>query len=79
MKLPRWTVYPALALIASLIVTAVPQAGYAPLNEGAAARAREAYLQRAAAVAGSERVELRTEREQRKPTELPPASSIIRD
>lgn len=76
MRLPRWTVYPALALIASLVVTAVPQAGYAPQNEGAAARARAAYLARAAAAASSERVELRAQSER---TELPSARPATQD
>ncbi len=42
MKLPRWTVYPALAVIATLIVTALPHVGEDSVHKGAAKRARDA-------------------------------------
>lgn len=40
MKVPRWTVYPALGVMVTLLVTAVPHAGDTPMHEGAAKRAR---------------------------------------
>jgi len=69
MKLPRWTVYPALALIAALVVTAVPHAAHVPPNAGAAQRARAAFLQRKAL--SSKRVEISAESPQ--PHEPAPA------
>lgn len=46
MRLPRWTVYPALAVLVLLVVTAVPHvAGDEGEHEGAAARARELHRQ----------------------------------
>jgi len=43
MKLPRWTVYPALGVLATLVVTAVPRASETPEHSGKAKRARELY------------------------------------
>ncbi len=43
MRLPRWTVYPALAVLTLLVVTAVPHTGDEAEHEGAAARARELH------------------------------------
>jgi|GEM_PF-3406549 len=61
MRLPRWTTYPALALIGLLLATAVPQRGSSAHHEGAAQRARRAAeMRRAAAAAHQERVEIRT-------------------
>ena len=48
MKLPRWTVYPALAVIALFAVTAVPSRGSRPHHEGAALRARSVAEAKAA-------------------------------
>ena len=47
MKIPRWTVYPALAVIGTLIITAVPKTEKVDKAEGAAKRAREALIERA--------------------------------
>lgn len=63
MKLPRWTVYPALATLATLAVTAVPQRGSLPHHEGAANRAREMATERA--VPSSEEARLEAELEGR--------------
>lgn len=49
MKLPRWTVYPALAVLALFAVTAVPSRGSRPHHEGAAKRARSVAEAKAAA------------------------------
>ena len=45
MRLPRWTVYPALAVLILLVVTAVPHTGDEGEHTGAAARARELHGQ----------------------------------
>lgn len=49
MKIPRWTVYPALAVIGTLLITAVPKTEQGEKPEGAAKRAREALIERATA------------------------------
>ena len=61
MRLPRWTTYPALAVIGVLVVTAVPRGNTTPQNEGAALRARAAYQERLEQAARSQRVELESE------------------
>ncbi len=61
MRLPRWTTYPALAVIGILVVSAVPRGNSAPQNEGAAMRARAAYQERLEEAARSQRVELESE------------------
>ncbi len=48
MKLPRWTVYPALAVIMTLIVTAVPRGGDSSGHDGEAEEARRAQAAREA-------------------------------
>lgn len=45
MKLPRWTVYPAMATLAVLAMTAVPRRGSNFHSEGAAQRTREAAIE----------------------------------
>jgi len=45
MRLPRWTVYPALAVLVLLVVTAVPHTGDESEHQGAAARARDLHRQ----------------------------------
>ena len=45
MRLPRWTVYPAIAVLILLVVTAVPHTGDEGEHTGAAARARELHDQ----------------------------------
>ncbi len=51
MKLPRWTVYPALAVIGTLLITALPHTSDNPKGsedaEGAALRARGAIVDQA--------------------------------
>ena len=51
MKLPRWTVYPALAVIGTLIVTALPHTAESSEGsedlEGAALRARAKLVENA--------------------------------
>lgn len=51
MKIPRWTVYPALAVIGTLIITAVPHTADLTENgervEGSAQRARATIVERA--------------------------------
>lgn len=47
MRPPRWTVYPALAVIATLVVTAIPHTGGSSLHRGSAKRARAAFEERA--------------------------------
>jgi hypothetical protein len=52
MKLPRWTVYPALAVIGTLLFTALPNTAESPEGnedaEGAALRARASIIEQAA-------------------------------
>lgn len=45
MKLPRWTVYPAIAVLMLMAVTAVPHAGESGEHEGAARRLRRRQLE----------------------------------
>ena len=53
MKLPRWTVYPALAVIGTLLFTALPHTAETPEGsddpEGAALRARAKIVEKATA------------------------------
>jgi hypothetical protein len=49
MKIPRWTVYPALAVIGTLLITAVPKIEHGQVSTGAAKRAREALIHEATA------------------------------
>lgn len=51
MKVPRWTVYPAIATIVTLVVTAVPEGVQTPANAGAAMRARQAVAAQASRAA----------------------------
>ncbi len=45
MKLPRWTVYPAIAVLLLMAFTAVPEASGPDAHAGAALRARQRMLE----------------------------------